>query len=96
MKMNAEEVTQAIRKSIQDFNLEDDYHTIRTKCMGRCDDAPVALLAPDPLAMPRQSMPQPTRVRVDLQPASTEIYNPQAMWDIYQEAKLRNSDSKSQ
>ncbi|MFL2581766.1 MAG: (2Fe-2S) ferredoxin domain-containing protein [Flavobacteriales bacterium] len=47
MKMNAEEVTQAIRKSIQDFKLDDDYHTVRTKCMGRCDDAPVAMLAPD-------------------------------------------------
>ncbi len=47
MKMNAEEVTQGIRKSIQDFNLNDDYHTVRTKCMGRCDDAPVAMLAPD-------------------------------------------------
>lgn len=47
MKMNAEEVTQAIRKSIQDFNLEDDFHTIRTKCMGRCDDAPVAMVTPD-------------------------------------------------
>ena len=47
MKMNAEEVTQAIRKSIQDFKLDDDYHTVRTNCMGRCDDAPVAMLAPD-------------------------------------------------
>ena len=47
MKMNAEEVTLAIRKSIQDFKLDDDYHTVRTKCMGRCDDAPVAMLVPD-------------------------------------------------
>tara|TARA_B100001175_G_C19237336_1_gene508311 strand:- start:4 stop:318 length:315 start_codon:yes stop_codon:yes gene_type:complete len=47
MKNNAEEVTQAIRKSIKDFNLDDDYHTVRTKCMGRCDDAPIAMVAPD-------------------------------------------------
>ena len=47
MKNNAEDVTQAIRKSIKDFNLDDDYHTVRTKCMGRCDDAPIAMVAPD-------------------------------------------------
>ena len=47
MKRNAEEVTQAIRKSILDFKLDDNYHTVRTKCRGRCDDAPVAMLAPD-------------------------------------------------
>ncbi len=47
MKNGAEEVTQAIRKSISDFNLDDDYHTVRTKCMGRCDDAPIAMVSPD-------------------------------------------------
>ncbi|MBL55890.1 MAG: ferredoxin [Flavobacteriales bacterium] len=47
MKMNAELVTQSIRSTIKEFGLEDDYHTVRTKCMGRCDDAPVAMLSPD-------------------------------------------------
>lgn len=47
MKKDAEKVTQSIRKSIHDFELDDDYHTVRTRCMGRCDDAPVAMMAPD-------------------------------------------------
>ena len=47
MKKDAEEVTQAIRRCIKNMNLDDDYHTVRTRCMGRCDDAPVAMLAPD-------------------------------------------------
>lgn len=47
MKKDAEKVTQAIRCHIKDKNLEDEYHTVRTRCMGRCDDAPIAMLAPD-------------------------------------------------
>jgi (2Fe-2S) ferredoxin len=47
MKKDAEEVTQSIRKCIKEMDLINDYHTVRTKCMGRCDDAPVAMLAPD-------------------------------------------------
>ena len=47
MKKEAEEVTQAIRKSIKELGLDDKFHTIRTKCIGRCDDAPVAMLSPE-------------------------------------------------
>jgi len=47
MKKDAEGVTQAIRRCINDMNLDDEYHTVRTRCMGRCDDAPIAMLAPD-------------------------------------------------
>ena len=47
MRKDAEEVTQALRKCIKEMNLDDDFHTIRTRCIGRCDDAPVAVLAPD-------------------------------------------------
>lgn len=47
MKKDAEKVTQNIRKGIKDMKLNDEYHTVRTKCMGRCDDAPVLMLAPD-------------------------------------------------
>jgi (2Fe-2S) ferredoxin len=47
MKKDAEEVTQAIRRYIKNFNLDDEYHTVRTKCIGRCDDAPVAMLSPE-------------------------------------------------
>jgi (2Fe-2S) ferredoxin len=47
MKKDAEEITLAIRKCIKEMGLDDDYHTVRTKCIGRCDDAPVAMLSPD-------------------------------------------------
>lgn len=47
MKKDAEEVTQAIRRSIKDMELDDEYHTVRTRCIGRCDDAPVVMLAPE-------------------------------------------------
>ncbi len=47
MKKDAEEVTQAVRKCIKEMGLDDEYHTVRTKCIGRCDDAPVAMLAPN-------------------------------------------------
>jgi len=47
MRKDAENVTQAFRKNIKDVNLEDNYHTVRTRCMGVCNDAPVAMLAPD-------------------------------------------------
>jgi (2Fe-2S) ferredoxin len=47
IKKDAEEITLAIRKNIKERDLQLQYHTIRTKCMGRCDDAPVAMVAPD-------------------------------------------------
>ena len=47
MKKDAEEVTQAIRRCIKEMGLDDEYLTVRTKCIGRCDDAPVAMLSPD-------------------------------------------------
>lgn len=47
LKKNAEEVTQVFRKHIKVNGLDDDYHTIKTKCIGRCDDAPVVLISPD-------------------------------------------------
>lgn len=47
MRKDAEKVTQEIRQSITDYQIDDSYHTVRTKCMGRCDDAPIAMLVPD-------------------------------------------------
>jgi len=46
-KKNAEEVTQAVRTCIKEMGLDDEYHTVRTRCIGRCDDAPVIMLSPD-------------------------------------------------
>ena len=47
LKANSERVTEAIRKEIKNLDLDDDFHTIKTRCMGRCDDAPVAMIVPD-------------------------------------------------
>jgi len=47
MKKDAEEITQSFRKHIKDMNLGDAYHTVRTRCMGVCNDAPVAMVSPD-------------------------------------------------
>lgn len=47
MKKDAEEVTQSIRKNIREMDLDDSFHSVRTKCIGRCDDAPVVMIAPD-------------------------------------------------
>jgi (2Fe-2S) ferredoxin len=47
LKKNAEEITQSVRKQLKLFDLDDVYHTVKTKCIGRCDDAPVVLVAPD-------------------------------------------------
>ena len=46
-KNDADHITNKLRKAISEYNLNDAFHTVRTKCMGRCDDAPVAMLAPD-------------------------------------------------
>lgn len=35
----------AMREQITRLNLEERYHTARTRCMGRCDDAPVVVLS---------------------------------------------------
>jgi (2Fe-2S) ferredoxin len=46
-KKNAQEITLAIRAQLHEMSLDEEYHTVRTMCMGRCDDAPVAMLTPD-------------------------------------------------
>lgn len=47
MKKDAELVTVGIRKQIADFGCKDSVHTVRTRCIGRCDDAPVVFSSPD-------------------------------------------------
>jgi (2Fe-2S) ferredoxin len=47
MKNGAEDVIQNIRNYIREVNLADKYHTVRTRCIGRCDDGPVAMFSPD-------------------------------------------------
>lgn len=44
---DAEQITLSIRKKLKQMGLDDDFHTIRTRCMGRCDDAPVVMVSPD-------------------------------------------------
>ncbi|MBA4538655.1 (2Fe-2S) ferredoxin domain-containing protein [Bacillus aquiflavi] len=42
----AEEVTQAIRGEIADRNLDQQIHTTRTRCNGRCQDKCVVIVYP--------------------------------------------------
>ncbi|MCP3740817.1 (2Fe-2S) ferredoxin domain-containing protein [Rossellomorea sp. BNER] len=44
--VGAEELTQSIRKEIQERNLDDVIHTTRTRCNGRCLDKCVAIHYP--------------------------------------------------
>jgi (2Fe-2S) ferredoxin len=47
MKKGGEEATQAIRNEVNDLDLDSLIHTTRTRCNGRCKDAPVAIVYPD-------------------------------------------------
>lgn len=46
MRKGGEEATQAIRNEITNLNLDSLIHTTRTRCNGRCKDAPVAIVYP--------------------------------------------------
>lgn len=46
-KLGAEEATLSIRAKIISLGMQNNIHTVRTKCIGRCDDAPVLFTAPD-------------------------------------------------
>ena len=45
-RVEAEELTQAIRKEISDRDLDNIIHTTRTRCNGRCHDKCVAIHYP--------------------------------------------------
>jgi (2Fe-2S) ferredoxin len=47
MRKGGEEVTQAIRNEITDLDLDTVIHTTRTRCNGRCKDAPVVIVYPE-------------------------------------------------
>ena len=47
MRKGGEEATQAIRNEIAHLNLDTLIHTTRTRCNGRCKDAPVAIVYPE-------------------------------------------------
>jgi (2Fe-2S) ferredoxin len=47
MRKGGEEATQAIRNEITNLELDSIIHTTRTRCNGRCKDAPVAIVYPD-------------------------------------------------
>jgi (2Fe-2S) ferredoxin len=46
LKKDADQITVSIRKNIQNNKMTDEIHTIRTKCVGRCEDAPVLISLP--------------------------------------------------
>lgn len=47
MKVGAEEVTTAIREEIERLQLDEQIHTTRTRCNGRCKDKCVVISYPD-------------------------------------------------
>lgn len=47
MRKGGEESTQAIRNEIAHLDLDSFIHTTRTRCNGRCKDAPVAIVYPE-------------------------------------------------
>lgn len=47
MRKGGEEATQAIRKEIANLDLDTLIHTTRTRCNGRCKDAPVVVVYPE-------------------------------------------------
>lgn len=47
MRKGGEEATQAIRNEIANLDLDSLIHTTRTRCNGRCKDAPIAIVYPE-------------------------------------------------
>ncbi|WP_028403313.1 (2Fe-2S) ferredoxin domain-containing protein [Ectobacillus panaciterrae] len=47
MRKGGEEATQAIRNEIANLDLDTVIHTTRTRCNGRCKDAPVVIVYPE-------------------------------------------------
>ena len=47
MRQGGEEITQAIRDEIGKYNLDEQIHTTRTRCNGRCKDACVVITYPE-------------------------------------------------
>ncbi|WP_408010299.1 (2Fe-2S) ferredoxin domain-containing protein [Pseudalkalibacillus sp. A8] len=47
MRRGGEEVTQAIRDEIAQLNIDNQIHTTRTRCNGRCKDACIVIVYPE-------------------------------------------------
>ncbi|WP_416150844.1 (2Fe-2S) ferredoxin domain-containing protein [Salipaludibacillus sp. HK11] len=47
MRKEGEEITLAIREEINNLELDEQIHTSRTKCNGRCKDACVVIVYPE-------------------------------------------------
>lgn len=47
IRNGAEDVTKAIRDEIGQLNAEDDIHTTKTMCNGKCKEGPIVVVYPD-------------------------------------------------
>ncbi|MFS0576809.1 (2Fe-2S) ferredoxin domain-containing protein [Sporosarcina sp. 179-K 3D1 HS] len=47
LKKQGEEMTVAIREALTEQGLDDRVHTARTRCQGRCKDAPTVIVYPE-------------------------------------------------
>ena len=57
-KLGAEEVTNAIRASINKEGLQDEIHTTKTLCNGRCNDGPIVIVMPECLWFQKMKIEQ--------------------------------------
>ncbi|SFD48093.1 (2Fe-2S) ferredoxin [Chitinophaga sp. CF118] len=46
-KSGSDDNTAELRKHLTEHDLNDEVHTIRTKCMGQCDKGPIMFIHPD-------------------------------------------------
>jgi (2Fe-2S) ferredoxin len=46
-KSGTDDNTAELRKHLTENNLNDEVHTVRTKCMGQCDKGPVMFIHPE-------------------------------------------------
>lgn len=47
MKNGADENTLALRESLKEHQLNDEIHTVRTKCFGQCKQGPIMFIHPE-------------------------------------------------
>lgn len=46
-KSEGDDNTAELRKHLTEYDLNDNVHTVRTKCMGQCDKGPIMFIHPE-------------------------------------------------
>jgi (2Fe-2S) ferredoxin len=78
----SDETTNQIRKSIADRHLDDNIHTIRTKCTGQCIHGPMVFASPDNIWY-KGIIPELSSELVDRHVVRNEIWTEQQLpWSV--------------